>query len=83
MLTEQELRGALREIRAAIDAYKRAGDEGRIRKSANASGYPSTLEVLVEGEADQRDPNRRRLFFLRRIPRDPFFSDPQASDVAT
>ncbi|HEY9068492.1 MAG TPA: hypothetical protein VIO33_26135, partial [Burkholderiaceae bacterium] len=74
---------ALREIRAAIDAYKQAGDEGRIRKSANASGYPSMLEVLVEGETDQRDPNRRTLFFLRRIPRDPFFSDPQASDAAT
>lgn len=82
-LKEQELRGALREIRAAIDAYKRAADEGRIRKSVNASGYPASLEVLVEGEADQRDPNRRQLFFLRRIPRDPFFSDPQASDVAT
>jgi general secretion pathway protein G len=82
-LQEQELRGALREIRAAIDAYKRAGDEGRIRKSANASGYPASLELLVEGEADQRDPNRRKLFFLRRIPRDPFFNDPQASDAAT
>jgi general secretion pathway protein G len=80
---EQELRLALRELRAAIDAYKKASDEGRIRKSAAASGYPKSLELLVDGEEDQRDPTRHKLYFLRRIPRDPFFDDPAASDAAS
>ena len=36
---EQELRRALRDIRQGIDAYKRAGDEGRLVRSPDASGY--------------------------------------------
>ncbi len=72
---EQELREALREIRAALDAYKRAGDEGRIARIADGSGYPPSLQVLVEGVADERSEQRRRLQFLRRMPRDPFSRD--------
>lgn len=72
---EQELRLALREIRAAIDAYKRAGDEGRVYRSATTTGYPETLDLLVEGVPDLKDPRRRKIYFLRRVPRDPMNPD--------
>lgn len=72
---EQELRSALRQIREGIDAYKHAVDEGRITKSVDESGYPKRLDVLVEGVEDSRDPQKRKIYFLRRIPRNPFFGD--------
>ncbi|MBL0420158.1 prepilin-type N-terminal cleavage/methylation domain-containing protein [Ramlibacter sp. AW1] len=80
---EQALRVALRDIRHAIDAYKRASDEGRIRRAIGASGYPPDLQTLVDGVEDQRDPDRRKLFFLRRIPRDPFHTDPTVDPART
>jgi general secretion pathway protein G len=40
---EQDLRYALRQIREAIDAYKRASEDGKIERKADASGYPPTL----------------------------------------
>jgi general secretion pathway protein G len=72
---ERELRAALREIRTAIDAYKRASDEGRILKLTQQSGYPPKLALLVEGVTDLRSPERRSIYFLRRLPRDPTFPD--------
>jgi general secretion pathway protein G len=80
---EQELRVALREIRTAIDAYKKASDEGRVGRDAGATGYPKTLDMLVEGAEDQRDPKRRKLFFLRMVPRDPFHIDAAAANADT
>lgn len=80
---ELELRLALRDIRAAIDAYKKASDEGRIRREAGASGYPASLDLLVEGVEDQRNPKREKIFFMRRLPRDPFHSDASVDSRAT
>ncbi len=80
---EQELRHALRDIRYAIDAYKKAYDEGRIARSLNSTGYPKSLETLVEGTPDLRSPKRAKLFFLRRVPRDPFGGDSQQTDAET
>lgn len=72
---ERDLRVALREIRTAIDAYKRAAEERRIMKSVDASGYPPALEALVEGVPDLRSPAQRKIYFLRRLPRDPTHPD--------
>jgi general secretion pathway protein G len=80
---EQDLRRGLHEIRKAIDAYKVAYDEGRIAKSITGNGYPKNLELLVEGVPDQKSPKRAKIFFLRRVPRDPFSSDPNLTDAQT
>lgn len=80
---EQELRRALRDIRQGIDAYKRAGDEGRIVRAPDASGYPKSLELLVAGVVDQCNPKRGKIFFLRRVPRDPFNADAGLTDAQT
>ncbi len=80
---EQELRVALREIRGAIDAYKKASDEGRIARTAGATGYPPKLETLVDGVIDLRNPKRGKVFFLRRLPRDPFGANADQSDADT
>jgi general secretion pathway protein G len=80
---EQDLRRALRDIREAIDAYKQASDEGRIAKRVDASGYPRTLEDLVAGVEDQKSPKKERIYFLRRLPRDPFTDDASLAAAAT
>ncbi|ABI58790.1 MULTISPECIES: prepilin-type N-terminal cleavage/methylation domain-containing protein [Nitrosomonas] len=75
---EQALRTALRQIRTAIDAYKQAADEGRVEKKADETGYPRKLEDLEMGVDDTKDPDKKKIFFMRRLPRDPMFPD---SDV--
>lgn len=69
---EQELRTALRQIREAIDTYKAAADEGRIARQADQSGYPPSLDVLVMGVENIKDPRKKQIYLLRRLPRDPF-----------
>ena len=71
---EIELRQNLRVIRTAIDAYKKMVDEGKIEKKADESGYPKTLESLVEGVV-LKGPVPKRVKFLRRIPGDPMTED--------
>jgi len=75
---EQELRLALREIRSAIDAYKKAYDEGRIARKLDSTGYPETLSVLVEGVDDAKDPKKKKIYFLRRLPPDPMHAEATA-----
>jgi general secretion pathway protein G len=69
---ETDLRRALREMRIAIDAYKQATDDGRIARAMGESGYPKSLQVLVDGVENQQSAKKEKIYFLRRIPRDPF-----------
>ncbi len=111
-LKELELRHNLRTLRTAIDAYKRAVDEGKVQPLNAGSdvdnGYPPDLQTLVDGVALVADAKLakdvtkdatkdtvsepaknapeaakdgtgaklplgpQRIYFLRRIPREPF-----------
>jgi general secretion pathway protein G len=72
---EAELRSAVRNIRDALDAYRRASQTGHIKMEPGASGYPPDLQSLYQGVEDQMSEKKVNLYFLRRIPRDPFFPD--------
>ncbi|SFL44715.1 type II secretion system protein [Rugamonas rubra] len=72
---EHQLRDALIELREAIDAYKRAADAGRIKLAIGDSGFPKKLDDLVRGVPDERSPRKQNIYFLRRLPRDPFASN--------
>lgn len=80
---EHDLRLALREIRQGIDAYKQAATAGRIAVPQDQSGYPPSLLTLVQGVEDASRPEHPKLYFLRRIPRDPFFPDPSVKAADT
>ena len=81
---EGELRAALRTIRGALDAYKYAADTGRIKKKADKSGYPPDLQSLVDGVDDAASAKEGvKIYFLRRLPRDPFFPDATAPAAET
>jgi general secretion pathway protein G len=72
---EVALARALNQIRDAIDAYKAAADAGHVTRSADESGYPPTLTALVDGVPDAQSTGGSKLYFLRRLPRDPFSND--------
>jgi general secretion pathway protein G len=92
---EQVLRTGLRQIRGAIDAYKQAVDDGRIKvddgrikvddgrikKIEEKSGYPARLEDLFIGVTDSKNSEKKYIFFLRRLPRDPMFQDLDVAGV--
>jgi general secretion pathway protein G len=67
---EADLRLDLREMRNAVDEYKRYSDAGLIPVDLGTEGYPKKLDVLVEGVSivGQVD---KKLKLLRRIPIDP------------
>ena len=68
---ENQLRTNLRQIRLALDAYKLAIDEGRIKKNIDESGYPPNLSILVLGVKDEKSADDAKIKFLRNIPLDP------------
>jgi general secretion pathway protein G len=72
---EEQLRDSLRVLRTAIDEYKFAAEQGRIELELGASGYPTSLESLVDGVPDASNVDQRLMYFLRRIPRDPLYPD--------
>jgi len=72
---EADLRTALRDIRTAIDAYRVAAQTGHIKQELGASGYPPDLKSLYAGVEDVSSEKKVNLYFLRRVPRDPFFPD--------
>lgn len=69
---EQDLRQALFEVREALDDYKDAYDDGLIQNRIGESGYPPTLQTLVDGVTNVKSPSGQKLYFLRKVPRDPF-----------
>ena len=71
---EMELKRVLREMRDAIDKFKDAADAQLIPSTElkpGSEGYPSDLEMLVEGVSVLNDQSGRKLKYLRRIPKDP------------
>ena len=69
---EEDLRRSLREIRGALDQYKRLVDAGHIEKVLGEAGYPPSLQVLVSGVTDVMSPQGAKIYLLRSLPRDPF-----------
>ncbi len=72
---EAQLRTALRDIRTALDAYRVSAQTGHIKQELGATGYPPDLKSLYAGVEDQMSEKKVNLYFLRRVPRDPFFPD--------
>ncbi len=80
---ERDLRNALREIRGALDAYKRAVDEGKVKHSVGDSGFPTSIDELAAGVEDISNAERQKIYFLRRVPRDPMNPDASLSAAQT
>ncbi len=78
---EIELRQSLREIRQAIDAYKRfsdiSGGTAIPIQFRTKTGYPKELKMLAEGfvPANVVGTEAAKVRFLRRLPDDPMTED--------
>ncbi|MGB5035260.1 MAG: type II secretion system protein [Blastocatellia bacterium] len=78
---EIELRQSLREIRQAIDAYKRfsdiSGGTAIPIQFRTKTGYPKELKMLAEGfvPANVVGTEAAKVRFLRRLPDDPMTDD--------
>lgn len=74
-IKEAQLRRNLRTIRTALDDFKKSYDkavtDNKIISSLNKTGYPETLQQLVDGY-DFGGLYSFKKKFLRRIPADPF-----------
>lgn len=87
-MKESELKLALRTIRKALDEHRAAVDAGQLPRVAGESGYPASLEVLTQalplnGPAGGPAEGARTLVLLRRLPRDPFHTDPTTPAAQT
>jgi general secretion pathway protein G len=70
-------------MRSAIDAYNLAAYGSRIHRELNDSGYPPALQVLVDGVEDASSEKKTMMYFLRHVPRDPFYPDPTVPPADT
>ncbi|HQT31213.1 MAG TPA: type II secretion system protein [Thiobacillus sp.] len=78
---ETELRDALQKIRSAIDTYKL---DKRVEKPADSSGYPPNLDSLWKGVVNKEEADAtKKIYYLRRLPRDPFYPDSAAPAAET
>ncbi|MGB9836230.1 MAG: type II secretion system protein [Candidatus Saccharicenans sp.] len=77
---EFALRESLRQLRQAIDEYKRLADQKKIKVDQDSYGYPPDLETLVKGveveeevslPAGGKTTRKVLVRFLRKIPLDP------------
>jgi general secretion pathway protein G len=76
---EIELRAALREMRDAIDRFEfdwRSQRISRVNADSDVvnidTGYPATLQSLVNGAPVAHRPDDKKIRYLRQIPVDPF-----------
>ena len=69
-MKEMELKEALRNMRTAIDDYKRLSDQGLIPVEVGTEGYPKELDDLVKGVELVGQVKKVRKF-LRKVPVDP------------
>lgn len=79
---ENELRYGLRTLRDAIDDYHHAVEDGRVQRPLGSNGYPRSLQVLVDGVEDEKSPQKKKLYFLRRVPPDPFMPPGEKAEAS-